>query len=109
MNDLSRDGRKLLFTTSDLKTGYDVWMLSLDAGGKPAPLFAANFPETDGQLSPDGGGSSTFRASPGAREVFLAPLSGSGKTAAGLGGRRRTAEVVARWQGDLLHLRALAR
>jgi Tol biopolymer transport system component len=72
MNDLSRDGRSLLYTTSALKTGYDVWMLPL-GGGKAEPLFAANFPETDGQFSPDGEWIAYVSRESGREEVFLAP------------------------------------
>jgi len=53
----SRDGRFLLFTAEDRKTGTDLWVLTLDAHGAPAtepkPLLRTEFQEQNGRFSPD--------------------------------------------------------
>jgi Tol biopolymer transport system component len=73
VNDLSRDGRALLFTDFDLKTNYNVWMVPVGAAGEPAALFQANFPETDGVFSPDGQWIVYVSRESGREEVFIAP------------------------------------
>jgi Tol biopolymer transport system component len=65
---ISRDGHFLLYQTTDLKTGNDLWALPLlgarlpDKGGRPEPVderkpFAVahtTFDESGGEFSPDG-------------------------------------------------------
>jgi Tol biopolymer transport system component len=72
MNDLSRDDRTISYTASDLKSGYDVWTYSIGAK-EPEAVFHANFPETDGQFSPDGQWIAYVSRESGREEVFLAP------------------------------------
>jgi eukaryotic-like serine/threonine-protein kinase len=55
--DWSRDGRFLLYRSSDPKTGFDVWAIPLDMDGKPGTPFQVvqtPFEEKDAQFSPDG-------------------------------------------------------
>ena len=55
--DVSPDGRYLLYAVSDPKTGIDLWVLPL-AGApgerKPVPYLQTQFAERQGQFSPDG-------------------------------------------------------
>jgi Tol biopolymer transport system component len=56
--DWSRTGRDLLYSVSDPKTGWDLWVLQNPTGApperKPAPYLQTPFNETQGQFSPDG-------------------------------------------------------
>lgn len=51
----SRDGRFLLYRTSDPKTTMDgLWVLPLEGGKKPFPFLHTEFNNHEGQFSPDG-------------------------------------------------------
>ena len=50
--DWSRDGKLILFTAFDDKTGWDIWTLPL-SGGKPAVVAAGAGEERNAKLSPD--------------------------------------------------------
>ena len=52
--DLSSDGRYLLYVTPGDKTGLDVWALPLFGDRKPFPYLQAKFNESQAQFSPDG-------------------------------------------------------
>jgi hypothetical protein len=54
--DWSPNGKYLLYTDIDPKTGPDVWALPLagDNGGKPIPVAQGPFTERNGVFSPDG-------------------------------------------------------
>ncbi|MEQ1731838.1 MAG: hypothetical protein ABL982_25985, partial [Vicinamibacterales bacterium] len=52
--ELSRDGRFLLFSRNDLKTGSDLWGASLTGDRTPFPVAQTPFQERNGQFSPDG-------------------------------------------------------
>jgi Tol biopolymer transport system component len=51
---LSRDGRFLLYYSSDPKTKYDLWVLPLEGDRKQFPFLRTEFNELDGHFSPDG-------------------------------------------------------
>jgi Tol biopolymer transport system component len=57
-SDWSRDGRWLVYTDNNPKTGADLWLLpnpsSASADRKPVPLLVTPFNESQGQISPDG-------------------------------------------------------
>jgi Tol biopolymer transport system component len=52
--DWSRDGRLLLFSTQDPKTGTDLWALPMTGERKPFAVLQTRFDEIEGQFSPDG-------------------------------------------------------
>jgi serine/threonine protein kinase len=79
MNDVSRDGKAILYTASALNTGYDVWIKPVGPSGQPQALFQASYPETDGQFSPDGGWIAFVSRESGREEVFLAPRNAPGR------------------------------
>jgi dipeptidyl aminopeptidase/acylaminoacyl peptidase len=52
--DWSGDGHLVLFTSHNLKSGFDIWALLLDGNRKPFPVVQTGFDEQGGQFSPDG-------------------------------------------------------
>jgi Tol biopolymer transport system component len=52
--DWSRDGRFLLYSTQDPKTGTDLWALPMTGERKPFAVLQGRFDEIEGQFSPDG-------------------------------------------------------
>jgi eukaryotic-like serine/threonine-protein kinase len=52
--DWSGDGRFVLFTSHEPKSGFDIWALPLDGNRKPFPVVQTGFDEQGGQFSPDG-------------------------------------------------------
>jgi Tol biopolymer transport system component len=48
----SRDGRFVLYYTSEPNPSLDLWVLPLS--GETVPVVETNFDERDGQFSPDG-------------------------------------------------------
>jgi Tol biopolymer transport system component len=52
--DWSRDGRFIIYSQSDLKTRWDVWVLPLDGEQKPFPFLQTDAYESTARLSPDG-------------------------------------------------------
>ena len=53
-NDWSRDGRFLLFQSLDPATGWDVWVMSMDAPGEARPIVQSKGEDMNAQFSPDG-------------------------------------------------------
>jgi Tol biopolymer transport system component len=54
VSDLSSDGRFVLFTNQDPKTGEDLWVLPMKPPQMPFPVVRTEFREREGQFSPDG-------------------------------------------------------
>jgi serine/threonine protein kinase/Tol biopolymer transport system component len=52
--DWSRDGRFLLYSLQDAKTGTDLWVLPMTGERKPFAVLQENFDQIEGQFSPDG-------------------------------------------------------
>jgi Tol biopolymer transport system component len=50
----SPDGRFILFSTLEPKTGWDLWMLPMFGDRQPVRLMQGEFSESGGQISPDG-------------------------------------------------------
>jgi Tol biopolymer transport system component len=51
--DWSRDGRFLLYRSSDPNTGWDLWALPMNGTSDPIQIVRTNFDDRDGQFSPD--------------------------------------------------------
>jgi eukaryotic-like serine/threonine-protein kinase len=77
--DWSRDGRLLLFSTSDSKTGHDVWLLPVDGSRTPKPLLQTPFEEAEARISPDGRFFAFASNESGRPEVYVRPLGSSGE------------------------------
>jgi Tol biopolymer transport system component len=57
LDDWSPDGRSILYSSEDPKSGRDLWVLPLDRDGKPGKpieFLKTNFQEHRGRFSPDG-------------------------------------------------------
>jgi hypothetical protein len=94
--DWSRDGRFLLYTVFDPKTGNDLWLLPLDGDRKPRPYLQTPFSESQGQFSPDGRWVAYTSNESGRPQVYVQPFPAAGgkwqiSTAGG---------VQPRWRGD---------
>jgi serine/threonine protein kinase len=94
--DVSRDGRFLIFTEWSRRTNGDLWLLPLTGDGKPRPLEQSMYNERDARFSPDGRWIAFVSNETGAAEIYLRPLEGAGERirVSGRGG------VKPRWRRD---------
>ena len=85
-SDWSRDGRWLVYTENDPKTGADLWLLPDPSNAsavarKPVPLLRTPFNESQGQISPDGKWLAYFSNESGdLGQVYLRPFAGASPT-----------------------------
>ena len=94
--DWSPDGRFLLYSSLDTKTGLDLWALPLTGDRKPFPVLQTPFTERNGQFSPDGRWIAYDSNESGRFEVSVQPFPGpGGKWQVSTGGG-----VTPRWRRD---------
>lgn len=80
-NDVSRDGRHLLFRASSPVSGNDVWIMPLDGSGPPRKMLDSAFGENGAHFSPDGKSVVFIADDSGRSEVYVISLEpGGGKT-----------------------------
>ena len=82
LSDWSRDGRFLIYTESDAKTGSDIWALPVESGkpdGKAVKLVATAAVESQGQLSPDGRWLAYYSNETGTPEVYIRAFPAGGQ------------------------------
>jgi eukaryotic-like serine/threonine-protein kinase len=81
-NDVSADGRFLLFIVLSQESGADIWVLPLDENGKPgkpAPFLKTMFEERQSQFSPDGHWVAYQSTESGSGyEIYVRPFPGPG-------------------------------
>jgi eukaryotic-like serine/threonine-protein kinase len=108
--DWSREGRFLLYESTDPKTSSDIWALPMDGdrpstgsgrperaeGRKPFPVVQTNFDERGGQFSPDGKWIAYQSNESGLWEIYVQPFPGPG----GKSLISTTGGVQARWRPD---------
>ena len=99
-SDWSRDGRFLLYTEVDPKSGADIWYLENPLGktgaGKPVRFLGTSATESQAQLSPDGRWVAYTSSESGTGEVYVRPFPlGSGQTKVSSHGGREP-----RWSQD---------
>jgi eukaryotic-like serine/threonine-protein kinase len=79
-SDWSRDGRFLLYTDIDPKTGADIWVLPDPSGKsgdtKPFLFLQTQFTESQAQFSPDGRWIAYVSDKSGQAEIYVRPFSG---------------------------------
>jgi hypothetical protein len=77
--DWSPDGRFLLYTSHDSKTGWDLWAKPMIGDGKPFPVVNTGADEREGQFfPPDGRWVSYVSNETGINEVFIQAFPGPG-------------------------------
>lgn len=99
-SDWSRDGRFLLYTEIDPKSGAEIWYLENPLGkagaGKPVRFLGTSAMESQAQLSPDGHWVAYTSSESGTGEVYVRPFPlGSGQTKVSSHGGREP-----RWSQD---------
>jgi Tol biopolymer transport system component len=75
-NDISPDGRFLLYATQVPKTGVDLWATSLSGDRASFPVVQTPFEEVDGQFSPDGRWIAYQSNASGRTEIYVQPFPG---------------------------------
>jgi serine/threonine protein kinase/Tol biopolymer transport system component len=78
-NDISRDGRYVLFTVQDLQNNdEDLWILPMFGDKKPFPFIKSPFDKRFGQFSPDGRWVAYESNESGRDEIYAQPFPGPG-------------------------------
>ncbi len=77
---VSPDGARLVLAEQNVGTAFDLFVLPLGPGGKPAPLVATAANENEARVSPDGRSMLYVSDESGRDEVYVVPFpSGAGK------------------------------
>ena len=75
--DWSSDGRFIIYTEQDSKTGFDLWILPLTGDRKPFPFRRTSFNEQTAQFSPDVKWIAFSSDKSGKAEVYVTPFPNS--------------------------------
>jgi serine/threonine protein kinase/Tol biopolymer transport system component len=91
--DVSPDGRTLVYIERTSTTPFDIWTLPLSGTGKPAPLLRSRFSKGGVRFSPDGRYLSFVSDESGRPEAYVMPFPGPGeRTRVSAGGA-----LIVRW------------
>jgi eukaryotic-like serine/threonine-protein kinase len=103
----SRDGRFLLYTDFDPKTGNDLWILPDPASAKdlkPVAYLRTEFQEALGKFSPDGRWIAYISVESGGPEIYVRPFLPDKIAESAAGGRwmisKGGANGTPHWRGD---------
>jgi len=77
--EVSPDGRSLVYCQASEHGWFDVWVLPLTGGGKPAAFLQAPFNKRDVRFSPDGRYVAMITTESGQPEVYVTPYPGPGE------------------------------
>jgi serine/threonine protein kinase/Tol biopolymer transport system component len=77
--DVSPDGRSLLFMEASEHGWFDLWVLPLTGGGKPVAFLQAPFNKRDVRFSPDGRYLAMITTESGQPEVYVTAYPGPGE------------------------------
>ena len=75
--DWSRDGKRLLYSESNPKTSWDIWVMPLD-GARPTVFAATEAQERNARFSPDGHWIAYTLQQAGSMEVYVQPYPPTG-------------------------------
>jgi len=78
-DDVSPDGRTLVFSERGEQGVFDLWTLGLSGGGKPVPFVQSAANKTDARFSPDGRFVCYIAEEPGGPAIYVAPFPGPGE------------------------------
>jgi Tol biopolymer transport system component len=78
LTDWSRDGRLLLFSARNPKTGLDIWGMPMTGDGKPMALIQTPPDESEARLSPDGRWIAYVSNESGVDQVYVRSFPASG-------------------------------
>ncbi len=84
--DVSRDGKRLVYSERTDKGTYNFWTLSLTGPPVPAPIRESAFNEARFRFAPDGDHYTFSSDESGRNEVYVSRLSGGGKAIVSTGG-----------------------
>jgi eukaryotic-like serine/threonine-protein kinase len=93
--DWSRDGRFVLFTQRNVKTGDDMWMVSMEGMRTARPLLATRFNEAQAQFSPDGTWIAYTSDDSGVAQVYVMAVDAGQRRQVSVSGG-----VEPRWRAD---------
>ncbi len=100
----SRDGRFLLYYTTDPRNYSDLWVLPLKGDRKPIPFLRTEFDEGQGYFSPDSRWVAYYSNETGRYEIYVRPFSaGSPQEASSAGPKwliSTAGGVEPRWRAD---------
>ena len=77
-NDWSSDGKFILYSSLDPKTGSDLWVLPMTGERKPQIFLKTDFDERNGQFSPDRRWIAYESNESGQSQVYVRPFPGPG-------------------------------
>ncbi|HWZ85281.1 MAG TPA: protein kinase [Thermoanaerobaculia bacterium] len=77
--DVSPDGRTLLFTERTETGNSDIWALVLDGAAKPVPILQSPFEKREVRFSPDGRFVAFVSGESGRPEAYVMPFPGPGE------------------------------
>src|SRR5512141_1056045 len=100
--DVSPDGRSLVYGERTDRGPFDFWILPLSGQGKPTALLQSPFNKDQARFSPDGRFIAFISDESGKPEIYVMPCPGPGeKVRVSTGGAR-----LLRWsrEGELLYL-----
>jgi Tol biopolymer transport system component len=69
--DITPDGREIVFGSQEAKTGYDLWILDTAGGKLPIPYLTTPFNDVSARLSPDGRWIAYVSNENGRNEVYV--------------------------------------
>jgi dipeptidyl aminopeptidase/acylaminoacyl peptidase len=102
-NDLSRDGRFLLYAEQNPKTNYDLMVLPLEGDRKPVPLAHTPSIEAQGSFSPDVRWFAYASNEAGRAEVYVQPFNPPGSKSSPTAGKwqvSRDGGSKPKWRAD---------
>jgi len=77
--DVSPDGRSLVFTERSEIGNFDIWSLALDGSARPVALLQSSFEKSKVRFSPDGRFIAFISNEAGRPEVYVMPFPGPGE------------------------------
>jgi serine/threonine-protein kinase len=75
-DDVSGDGKWLLYEATQSQSGSDLYLLSLEGEGEPQPVATTRFRELEGRISPDGRWISYVSNETGRWELYITRFPG---------------------------------